>query len=51
MSKKNTKEGKVKTECLEYLRFIGAFVWNNPTGAYQARPGSSLIVLLIQDNC
>ena len=32
------KEGKVKTECLEYLQLIGAFVWNNPTGAFQARP-------------
>jgi hypothetical protein len=39
MSKKDTPEGKVKADCLEYLRLIGAFVWNNPTGAYQARPG------------
>jgi hypothetical protein len=39
MNKKDTKESKVKTDCLEYLRLIGAFVWNNPTGAYQARPG------------
>ena len=34
-----TPEGKVKADCLEYLKRIGIFAWNNPTGALQVRPG------------
>jgi hypothetical protein len=37
-----TPEGRVKSAILRYLKRRGFFVWNNPTGAIQIRPGKFL---------
>ncbi|MDR1904305.1 MAG: VRR-NUC domain-containing protein [Treponema sp.] len=34
-----TPEGKIKAAILKYLKLRGIYAWNNPTGAFQVRPG------------
>ena len=33
MNKYSCPEKSVKTECLEYLKLMGIYAWNNPSGA------------------
>ena len=38
MAKRETPEGRIKAEILEYLKVRGFLAWNNPTGAVRVAP-------------